>query len=571
MESNGKKKAAASIPAIPVSPGYIQPARRAGMIAAGCILSFLFMSYMYQNSSFEDGSFVSTGAISSPHADVETRCLVCHVETTGFMDIRCRDCHEKSSQFAIYDFATHYLYNSNDQERVTAAVQAQAGHEMACGTCHEEHLGRKNDLADVSDQRCTGCHGFDSFDAGHPEFEFVREDSRDDSTLLMTHLRHTVFVLRQKTGIDEIESLFAVLREQTGSPDHFFMEACLECHVPAPDGKAFLPPNFEKHCQKCHIKSDAAVMALPSFNPDEPDRPGVETITQMQQRGGPGLSWTFTVAPDIVSDEDGEVSKNRIIHKDPWILENLKRIRKQWLQDSSLAEVLPTTGDSAGLSSGAFYGRVIAVLREHTREFQSRSDLSAEAARLNLWLDRAALALHQPASAVGGKPVPHPTRRQDEVPGAPRSGEYLQLVADLTSANGPECGKCHEVKHAGLLPVQAEQQVLHRARFDHSAHVIRRRCTDCHDRIPLNAELLKRSVASYSTFKSEFKREFEQDRAATQNIPGVAVCQECHSGQRVRASCVTCHNFHPNKSQRVTLDLFFSNQGKKSQTNQSRS
>ena len=84
-----------------------------------------------------------------------------------------------------------------------------------------------------------------------------------------------------------------------------------------------------------------------------------------------------------------------------------------------------------------------------------------------------------------------------------------------------------------------------RAEFDHRAHILQRRCLDCHAEIPIaeNAEAVGPVDASL-------------DRAEIQNVPGIDTCRECHRPEVAPTQCVTCHFFHPNKSRRSELLLY---------------
>jgi hypothetical protein len=112
---------------------------------------------------------------------------------------------------------------------------------------------------------------------------------------------------------------------------------------------------------------------------------------------------------------------------------------------------------------------------------------------------------------------------------------------DLTEA----CRKCHVVSNASILRVQKDQRVLRRSEFNHRAHILQRRCLDCHNKIPI-ADLMKTTAAI----------DPEKDRSAIQNLPLIQDCKSCHAPDLVSQRCVTCHEFHPDKSRTSRMLLY---------------
>ncbi len=110
---------------------------------------------------------------------------------------------------------------------------------------------------------------------------------------------------------------------------------------------------------------------------------------------------------------------------------------------------------------------------------------------------------------------------------------YRRLSSLLTDP----CQSCHVLEEAAFLPVQADQDVLRRAVFDHRAHVIQQRCLDCHTAIPIRASLANDTDPPPSL-----------DHAGIVNIPQIDVCQPCHTDDKTANTCITCHLFHPDKS-----------------------
>lgn len=118
--------------------------------------------------------------------------------------------------------------------------------------------------------------------------------------------------------------------------------------------------------------------------------------------------------------------------------------------------------------------------------------------------------------------------RLAEIEKAPRMSapetedERLARANALEALLGP-CLKCHELdaSRARMAPVRIAEPVMSRSVFNHAPHVTGTSCESCH--------------ASVRTSKY----------ATDINVPGVAQCQTCHRPSQVRATCVTCHRYHP--------------------------
>lgn len=557
MSKRKRKKQQFSPANLSVSQDYVYPGSRKSMVLLGCIVGLGFLAHYAFDALVLQNSFVSSGVVSSSHANFETACRSCHEAGNDVSDALCSSCHEKTSAFPVYDFKAHYLYRSHDFERLAkTALQKHEDQEMRCSACHVEHRGRAADISPVSDKKCLACHEFGSFNEHHPEFEFVRKSAPDDSTLLMTHLRHTVFVLQEMKGIEGLDELFQTLKAETMDMSHFFELACLHCHNPDADGTNFRNLSFDRHCAGCHVKASAVVLGLPKFDPQKPGTPGVETIEQMQQRGGPGTAWTFTTSANLVSDDNGEVTKAPVWHKDPWIMENLKQIRQKVFAGDGLFELLRTSGDVPKSRIDTLYSEAVHSLQTYADELQIRGGLQRELGKINKLLNSARRRLQAPSAQRTGEVFAFPSGRPNPALSEAQRAGFLQLAAELTSVDGPECRRCHIVEQASFRRVQADQRVLIRAEFNHRAHILEKRCTECHSEIPLDEEKLKLAVTQASEFEKRFPEVLAADRAATQNIPNLSSCQECHTGASVSNRCITCHNFHPNKQHRSGYRLF---------------
>ncbi|MFN0158890.1 MAG: hypothetical protein ACKVRP_12570, partial [Bacteroidota bacterium] len=467
-------------------------------------------------------SFISSGPLSSSHANFEAECSKCHKDFGGAADANCKMCHEKTNdKLGVYTFPAHYLYRSENPARISDAKARNKTKEKMCAECHLEHQGRDALITIVSDTKCAACH-YTSLTADHPEFEFARMGVPDDSTLKMSHIRHTKLVMKE-INTPNIET------------------ACLYCHNAQPDGKHFKPLDFDLHCgsAKCHppvrssdmftIKTDASPI-------------GLETLDMIKSRRGPGTIWAFYTNPREFVVEDGKVRKFVIYHRDPWVLENLKQLRKMLYDEAGLSDLLKASEIPSSKQKRKVYTEAIKALRDYVTGLRPITDSTVqfEVSRIDSLLKIAERSAMSPNASL-----PDSLFRV----GLPTVNPNVERLARLL-AN--PCRKCHELERAGILSVDAVQQTLVRAQFDHRAHILHRACYECHDVIPIaDALSLDSVVAAKASVKVSML-----DVAATHNLPTKENCIECHNPDSGSNACITCHFMHPNKENRGNLQLF---------------
>ena len=511
-----------SIAKEPVTPSGGQKALAVGALLAGVILIVFLV-----NMLFFDDRLSSPGPLSSNHANFEAECSSCHQNIAGVTPEKCSGCHEKTNDpVGVYSAAAHSLYRSGDPARIRSAGDEEE-HQQHCASCHPDHRGRQTPITDVSDEKCMACHDFGGFDRDHPQFEFARSMVPDDSTLLFTHTRHTRFV-------------FELLQKKSG--DVFLEKACLSCHVPNPNGMGFGPLDFELHCADCHLTTAGRTPNLPIIDPADSRLPGVETLEMIQRRRGPGTLWAFYTNPNEFSVSPRGVVKSPVYHRDPWIMENLRRIRDiLYGAEATLASLYPVAASGTPGSRRESYNDIITVLREYANGLRSRPEpeVQTDLAVIDSFLLVAAGRALRPDAGLppellsAGAPNPDltPNQRQD--------------LEDFTQRLTEPCRICHLVEGSALLQVRGSQRTLMRAEFDHRAHVLERRCLDCHTGIPVESALLKGDTSGVRA----------TDRSSTQNLPGIENCRVCHLPSGASQTCVTCHFMHPNKSMRGDLRL----------------
>lgn len=478
---------------------------------AALVVVFLFLRH---------GRLLAAGPLSSHHADLERDCAACHTGFAAVGNDACSTCHERfGDQLGTYTFASHYLYRSNDFQRLVPSPD-----EVPCAACHGEHGGREAAITRVPDARCTTCHEIGSFSRGHPQFDFAAEGLADDGALAFTHVHHTREVMK-RGGLADVE------------------EACLACHEPRPDGRSFRPISFDRHCDDCHLTATDRTRPLPVAGDGGTDgTPGVETLEAIQRRGGPGTRWAYFLSSAEFRRLGDRVVKSPLYHRDPWVLENLRRLRRTLYPQAGLADLLTASPDVDPAELPALYAEAIATLEDHALGLRSRPEpeIQAELAKIDELLADLERRLEDPYAPLDETRFLLAPGPVDPDLSAEEVAAVESVVADLTEA----CRRCHAVTQATIARVAADQRTLGRAEFNHRVHVLQRRCLDCHTEIPV-AELLG----------GEGEVDPRIDRAEIQNLPAIDTCRGCHNPQVAADRCVTCHLFHPDRARRAQLQL----------------
>lgn len=511
--SSDRKKGTFSAIRLPIAKQYIFPPSRRRMLLYGAIAALLLGGYY----AFAG---LSKGRLSSSHASLERDCAACHTSFRSVTSEKCAVCHEKSGdRQAAYSLAVHSVYRSGDMTR-TRRMHPQ----VACFACHPEHGGRDAPITHVPDTICANCHGFRSFDSDHPQFAFVERKLPDDADLEFPHARHVREIMKRQ-GLADLE------------------KACLACHHPRPDGKTFQPIAFDTDCGSCHMTGSTRSTALVIQDASHPLQPGVETLEMIRASGRAGSSWVNSVSPAELHVRGDSVVKSPLRHKDPWIMDNLRRIRRTLYPNEGLQELLDVRGtvesDDPATVTKAFYDEALDKL-EHDRDGLSgrpEPEVQQELVQVNALLKAIDIRIRESES---GGPVPAEFIQKPELNrtlNATQIEELRNFALELTAP----CRQCHVVTDAAIQRVQKDQRILHRAHFDHRAHVLQRRCLDCHNRISLEGSQANAAAT---------------DRAEVQNIPGIETCRTCHNAGGTSQSCATCHDFHPNKERRSGMLLY---------------
>jgi hypothetical protein len=409
--------------------------------AAGATLVLLAGMQAY-NSGWS--AVASPGPVVSVHAAIDATCAQCH-GTNSADDLRCERCHDPLDS-RHWTTAAHVLVGGG------GAWTASHTEPMPCASCHVEHRGRGQvgELKLVDDRKCEVCHGFGDFDE-HPEFTLLRSGAKSELGLQLSHAGH-------------LEAL-------SGSGD----DRCLVCHEPTEDKKTFQPILFERHCARCHLKSDQLIVnvkageaattgsvasaLLEPFEKNlvvsEAQFAELKEFSTPKETTGPALSGTDSRGRRIIVG---------FAHQDRWILERLDRLsavidpqsartaarQGQLSRAIASAEATARVGAVAGLTADDL-DRWAEELRADLAALDrqraaAHGDLPAES-RTNLTELARALAPNDPVLAqsisAATTPAPVPAAPSDEARKSQLEADraILRQLLDAIDQRGDEADK----------------------------------------------------------------------------------------------------------------------------------
>ena len=501
-----------------VAKAYVIPVRRRPMFWGGLLAGAVLIVVLAADFGFRDARWVSNGSLSSAHASLENDCASCHDPLSRQVTIEaCSTCHERhGDELGIYTFASHYLYRSDDFQR----VKVEEG-EVPCFSCHPEHRGRKAQRTEVDDRLCISCHPDGSFSKGHPEFDVLSESIADPTGLNFSHVPHVREVM-SKRSYSDIE------------------KACLSCHKPDQDGEGFLAISFDRQCDACHLTSGVATARLPIA--DEGSL-GVQTLEMIRSQGEPGTEWSQFVAPGEFREAGRRVLKTPLYHRDPWILHNLRRFRRELFEDGGIAELLDVSPDAPEGQLRQVYLEAIDTLEGFVTGLRGRPEpeIQHELEVISELLDGLRRSLNDPYTTLDETELLFSLQNLRPEVTPERIGEVTAVIDSLMAP----CVTCHLVEGATVQRVQESQKTFVRAEFDHRSHILESRCLDCHSNIEIGEAIEDLSLPVP-----------DNDLATTQNLPGIESCRTCHTPDLAASSCTTCHLFHPDLNRRSEFLLY---------------
>jgi hypothetical protein len=238
------------------------------------------------------------------------------------------------------------------------------------------------------------------------------------------------------------------------------------------------------------------------------------------------------------------LAKVPLHHEDPWVLFNLRRLRQERYPDAGLADLLVASADLEAAGARELYSEIVSTLEAQVVGLRGTADPAVQEQ-----LAAMEEQLEQVKAELADETVPLDEtslllaldRTADMAP--ERLERWQEQVDGLTS----QCTTCHRLDRATIARVREDQRALIRSEFDHGAHVIQRRCLDCHGELPI--------LEALSLPAGEMIPDPQRDRSAIHNLPRIASCRECHQGGQVASRCIDCHLFHPDADRHADLLL----------------
>ena len=344
------------------------------------------------------------GALADAHSTIAS-CEACHATGRGVPNFRCQRCHDESGPGRMTETAHAGRHVPRQADVRTVA----ATENLDCVTCHVEHRGRQASLSLVSDTECAECHAAPRETAegprprisdfsDHPEFAVVLADRQAKASGSR---------IQQVTGLFFSHAVHLKAISKTlgsGAPE---ARLCQECHeLDGPPGtghREFAAVTFDGNCVSCHreeLKVEGA--------------PATDLVLQAED----GAVAPFTCDARAFSCGDAVV-KNSVVHRDPWVLLNLRKLRRELHPAEHAREYGDLLARAARLRRRLFLAEPLAILAAD--ELKPRRDAFAdELEKLDARIAARTAVAQDP---TGGR------ARLDEVAGAAAAAQSQDLGA----------------------------------------------------------------------------------------------------------------------------------------------
>ena len=229
-------------------------------------------------------------------------------------------------------------------------------------------------------------------------------------------------------------------------------------------------------------------------------------------------------------------------------MDNLRSLRKMLYPDARLADLLVSSPETPAHEARIPYREALRTFQGYALELRSRpeAEVRQELRRIDKTIAGLEKALDNPYTPLDETKFLLDLDAGNPALSADQVEEIQSLVTDLTEP----CRTCHLVEEATITRVRADQRTLRRAEFDHRAHILQRRCLDCHDQIPMREWVTRDPTGVTGSIDPSL------DHAAIHNLPDIQSCRTCHTPTLSSNRCITCHQFHPDQNRRSHLLLY---------------
>ncbi|MCZ6680836.1 MAG: hypothetical protein O7E52_26700 [Candidatus Poribacteria bacterium] len=562
-------------------------------------------------------SFVLPGALTAQHAVLD--CNACHIATTeeteptkwlydavmiagsGIDSQLCLKCHSTFGENALKAHglpldelarATERIGKTQTESKTPLLLslvafgpgvpQNEQG-ELICATCHHEHKGQDNNLADMNDRQCQACHTkkFASFVNGHPEFS-SSYPYRRRTRIMFNHNAHTGYFQQKSQEF-----------------------VCLNCHTPDSEGQQMLVGSFEEKCASCHAeqieeaREDVEFLTLPvlhveEFNArnlsvgewpadvdaDEEYEGALTPFVVLLMSGDaeyPNFAEDLQVCTDLgLFDEiglfdlsDAEDDELMAVERIAWGVKRLlydlatrghealkERLEKAFGQPLDRRELVALTGqlpvDSARMAQQKWMPGLMAEIAnrqgdsqasiEEAGLFEAEEDDQKEMVSTGGWYrqDLDSLSLRY-------RPTGHADAFLEgwlKITGRFYGKDYTEdIFTSLSNAQAPGlCAKCHSVdadvgdesRHINWIAARPMPHAHEATQFVHAPHLVQD-CQTCHS---MKADFDNRE------FKAVFEKNDPMVFMSNFELIEKGACAECHTAKKAKTNCLSCHNYH---------------------------
>jgi predicted CXXCH cytochrome family protein len=265
------------------------------------------------------------GALTAQHSFLA--CEACHAPLKGATNLRCQRCHDESGPGRM----TYLAHAGRHAARFSTAdaSPAEAPAERECVACHREHRGREAEQVERDDAQCVVCHGASRLGQdgpppkiksleGHPEFAVRRRETVDQVTRLS---------FSHKDHVPEVRAeLSPSLQGRAGD------ELCARCHqMDATAGRAADLESVDavRDCFRCH-NHDKHLKVKPAPVDDLLKGIGADGSLLRLACGAAGRDFRCA---------EGAAERTSVVHKDPWVMLNVRRLRRELYPEEHAREV----------------------------------------------------------------------------------------------------------------------------------------------------------------------------------------------------------------------------------------
>jgi hypothetical protein len=505
------------------------------------------------------------GPLIAKHSTIVS-CEGCHAPLKGVVNFRCQRCHDEGGPGRL----TQVAHVGRHYTRLLASKDPGASGQvenLQCAVCHVEHRGREAALSALPEGRCVSCHGRTRKDADGPRPVIASFPTHPDFRILATLDKAPPV---HETGIyfSHAEHVLDVEKDlkKRRIPIPSRQRVCEECHSLDTRGRQghqdFREVSFETHCLHCH-SGELKVEKAP-----------------LQDLVALGGGAPVSCASGEVVCSGGEAVRQTVAHKDPFILHNVRALRRELFpsehareyQDllvraSQLERRLLLSEPLAALPAPALLERVttyrseLQTLDDRIREKAGASAPADAAARLNE-VAKAAKEGGDPSADVLAKALEGASLSAPEFE---RERDALLALLDAIAASdqgGAETKRRAAYLRLRLLSLQPGESAvdgLQRARRDRQDGVARvedelglRRSGIPPTQVPSEVATLQAALAETTSRLRELRdldllpeaRPEERDRKqralkALLGEPDTSGCVKCHNVERGTFAPVT--------------------------------